>query len=498
MKRGFTLVEMLVAMALTLIMIVAIAQFYAIVGDSVKDGRAMIEMNGQVRAAVNLLNNDFDNITCSVAPWIDDGAGVGYFEYFEGRGCDWDANGDGAADTASALALGMTNMIGDGDDFLAFTIRSKSALSGRAYNPVSLATTIITSQFAEVAWWVAFDDLNSDGVWQLDEPRSVHRRQLLIRPDLLPDGTSTYATAPLAQTRLRSLLQLNDISMSVRAEITATGGLQYRIRANSLSDLSRRENRFAHVPISASLVSGVMTDDTYPHAQLLTPSFNDRTPGVTEQKSYALLGDNAGQDVVISSVLAFDVQAYDPFARIWPDDPVKLDNTRAALMPSDPSYSDASIAAKAVTPAPFVGLGAFVDLGYYRCLKPAAQNESATIGTQLPYYANAPAWPAAFTTTAQVTSYFNQLGCTYDTFPLSCERDSIFQLSQFSVPLVRVDWQSNGIDDDGQNGVDDVGERETNAPYSQQLRGLRVRLRVYESSTRQIRQATVETDFVNE
>jgi hypothetical protein len=54
------------------------------------------------------------------------------------------------------------------------------------------------------------------------------------------------------------------------------------------------------------------------------------------------------------------------------------------------------------------------------------------------------------------------------------------------------------VDDNRDDVVDDVGERETVPPYSQPLRGLRVRIRMYEPSTRQIRQATVETDFLRE
>lgn len=496
MRRAFTLVEMMIAMVLTLLLVTAIAQFYAIIGESVKDGRAMVELSGQVRNTVTRLNEDFDCLTSSVQPWIDDGAAGGYFEYFEGRACDWDADADGTIDTAAAFTAGVTNMLGDGDDFLAFTIRAKSApFNGRSItggNP-----TIINSQLAEVAWWVGFDDVNSNGVWNLDEPRHLYRRQLLIRPDLAIDGTNTYATTPLAQTQLRSLLQLHDISMSVRADPNGTGGIIYRIRANSLSDLSRRENRFAHRPTSASYVSGVLTDSAFPFQQQLTPSLSAKTAGVTAQTTYSLLGDGTGEDVMLSNPLAFDVQVFDPFVRLWPSDPTAVNGSIAALVPSDPGYSDVSIAAKAITPTPFVGFGAFVDLGYYRYLKPAAQNESATAGMQHPYYAGGPAYPAAFTTAAQQTAYFSQLGCTYDTWPLSYERDGISQLSQFGI-TGRMDLQTNGIDDDGTNGVDDTAERETNAPYQQPLRGLQVRIRVYEPSTRQARQATVATDFVLE
>ena len=56
----------------------------------------------------------------------------------------------------------------------------------------------------------------------------------------------------------------------------------------------------------------------------------------------------------------------------------------------------------------------------------------------------------------------------------------------------------NGIDDDNQNGVDDAGERETSPPYPAPLRGIEVRIRVMDYSTRQVRQVSVVADFVPE
>ena len=95
---AFTLVEMLIAMVLTLIMVAAIAEFYARVGDSVKDGRAMIEMGSQMRNAVTRLKGDLELLTLSVGTVNDDGAGSGYFEINEGAGSDNDVNGNGLLD----------------------------------------------------------------------------------------------------------------------------------------------------------------------------------------------------------------------------------------------------------------------------------------------------------------------------------------------------------------------------------------------------------------
>ncbi|MCP3694551.1 MAG: prepilin-type N-terminal cleavage/methylation domain-containing protein, partial [Planctomycetaceae bacterium] len=46
---GMTLVEMLAAMAVTLILILALAQVFQIIGDNVADGRAIVEMSSAIR-----------------------------------------------------------------------------------------------------------------------------------------------------------------------------------------------------------------------------------------------------------------------------------------------------------------------------------------------------------------------------------------------------------------------------------------------------------------
>ena len=67
-----------------------------------------------------------------------------------------------------------------------------------------------------------------------------------------------------------------------------------------------------------------------------------------------------------------------------------------------------------------------------------------------------------------------------------------------------IDQATNGFDDfevfSGQKfgGIDDVGERETQPPYDRALRGLQVKIRVYERDSRQIRETTVKESFVPE
>jgi hypothetical protein len=102
--------------------------------------------------------------------------------------------------------------------------------------------------------------------------------------------------------------------------------------------------------------------------------------------------------------------------------------------------------------------------------------------------------------TAAALAYQARIGFTYDTWTLAYERDGFDQDGDNVV-----DQGSDGIDLDNiggtanyQNGVDDALERETVPPYPYPLRGVQIRIRMYEPGTRQMRQATVENDFITE
>jgi hypothetical protein len=67
--------------------------------------------------------------------------------------------------------------------------------------------------------------------------------------------------------------------------------------------------------------------------------------------------------------------------------------------------------------------------------------------------------------------------------------------------IAGIDQGSNGLDDTigayAQNGqIDEPEEQETSPPYPFPLRGLEVRIRCYEPSSRQVRQVTVRHTFV--
>ncbi|MDX1948075.1 MAG: prepilin-type N-terminal cleavage/methylation domain-containing protein [Pirellulaceae bacterium] len=558
-RRAFTLIEMLIAMALTLILVYAIAEFYAYVGDIVKDGRAMIAVASELRGVTQRLTSDLDIVTEGGDPWIEDLRG--YIEYREGAGSDLDtigngqlnisedldgdgnldgaedANGNGVLDSGEdadgdgkldvnedfngngSLDVGLdlngngindfvennvSTTTGDIDDVLCFTIRSTfeplvahgfdvdtsglPMLTPGSQDPLSLPPAPPWYGYtAEVAWWTSFEDLNGNNLWDLGEVRTLHRRQLVIRPDLnvVHGNDSNYTLPyffripiaglvpgnPTAGTIYESL-QYCDVSL--RFDGVRNGYMYFM--ANSLDDLRTRQNRFLHwtpFPSPIDIASGALLVNA---AQPLTDVSNNGS-----MNRWVLHGFRKGEDVLLSNVLAFDVRAYDPYAPIYAD---HATNARSTVQPGDLGWYRASQS------NPLVGRGAFVDLFYTRNT-PLQDNTLSADTNWLSYSAPGTDDLSYFSAAPHARSF--GLPSTWTTWPAIYERDGVDQ----DGPL-GADQGTNGIDDDGANGVDDVGERETSPPYPYPLRGIEVRIRVYEPGTRQVRQATVGADFLAE
>jgi hypothetical protein len=514
---------MLVAMAVTLILIFALSQAFALVGDTVAKGRAAIEMSGNLRAVANRLQADLDGITVAVRPWADDASGVGYFETGEGPlsaapqpypSLDKDWDGDLTYNT-DPTATDTTR--GDIDDYIAFTTRnSRTPYLGR------LGTTTIRSADAEVVWWIQYEDLDGNGIFDAGEKLLIYRRVLLIRPDqgvvlnrAGPAGPNNPGAFPTDQTglgQLRTALQnfYNNYDLSVRLRWWVDGnGVNVRLIANSLADLTRRENRFAHLPIlsdrSPSLPANQQLSLAFPpvaadppYDVLRQPPANPATgvvPGfpfvmdvnrrsVTSLYRLPKLGANLGEDVMVSDALCFDVKVFDPEA------PMRPGNTGEAMVPSDPGFfvNWTANAGNQNRPTDAIGLGAFVDLGYGAQYYHESNNALA-VGWSV--FSGNPQvrsglWSGNSSNPARRYAY-----CTWSTH---YERNGIDEDNDG-----QTDEGTNGLDEvPYSNGIDDVGERETSPPYPNPLRGLQVKIRAIDIDSRQIRQVTVVSDFIPE
>jgi len=435
-RRGITLIELLVSVALTLIVLTAMFQAFKVASKQIREGRATLEMAASLRSVGEILRNDLRNVTVPLRPNALDAQWKGYFEYVEGL--DDDASEAGvvlANNLANPVTAGMS-YLGDHDDFLAMTVRSEGKpFRGR------FGANMIESYLAEVIWWTVHNDTDGNGAVNYNETITLYRRVLLIRPDLTT-----------VETDFDVFFRNNDISV----RRTAGGGLAM----NSLQDLTKRENRFAH------------NAARFPH-EVMRGVLNGRP----------LTGSVAGDDIMLTDVAAFDVKVWSPNTQI-------KSAGDQVLVPNDPNYA-------AVTTAPSP--------------PPATDGAYVDLGAALPFFAPgnpANAWFSGIpsrnsglgsedisTPAPNDGTLFTTLGNTWCTWSQHYETDGI---NQDVGDDVLVDQGSDGLDNDGMNGPDDDFELETRPPYPHPIRSLEITLRLIEKGTGQVRQTTIRESFTPE
>ena len=87
-RSGLTLVEILIAMVMTLIVLFAMMEAFKYASGEMQRSRAVIEMSNQLRAAQELLRSDLEHVTLDPKPWTQTALPKGYFEYVESKGND--------------------------------------------------------------------------------------------------------------------------------------------------------------------------------------------------------------------------------------------------------------------------------------------------------------------------------------------------------------------------------------------------------------------------
>ncbi|MEE8450481.1 MAG: prepilin-type N-terminal cleavage/methylation domain-containing protein [Thermoguttaceae bacterium] len=472
-SRGFTLIEVLMATALTALLMVGVVEMFAAVGDAVNNSRSILELSGRLRTTQARLQMDLDGITVTMLPPRRPEGDEGYAEFREGPigpviSRLVFAFGSNPVDPAGPPISDLT--VNDIDDILMFTTRSKGRPFLGRVGGVSRQTDI-----AEDAWIV--------------RGTTLYRRVLLVAPRF----------QPASSVQPDGFYRNNDLSVHFDGTMVA----------NTLADLTRRECRFAHyLAVDTALTpptENIVRGD--PHvslewATLGLPTLRECSagnwpagaplPGITlasngntidywehplpyveiDQSTGTLrsyLGPRIAEDVILTNVIGFDMQVWDPGAPV-------ISDGNLALGPADEGYSDA-VAAGGWN---IVSYGAYVDLGYD---------------------------DVVFDPTVVTRKQFHHIGDPrsgnleriYDTWSTHYEHDGVDQYwDDGGNPqgIGEVDLATDGFDNDGFNGVDDAGERETSAPYPVPLRGIRVKIRAYEPDSLQIREVTVVADFL--
>jgi hypothetical protein len=469
-----TLVEMLVATTITLIMMGLVAQLFGVFGQGVTGSRSVIELTDQMRSVGWRLRQDLGGVTATALPPLRPEANEGYFELFEGP----------ATDTSTATLVPTSNktaLTADCDDALLFTTRSQGPpFVGRFIKGT------IESPVAEVAWYcrpAAQQLANGPTLYTL------YRRQLLVMDYV---GANPPANAPFFSATGGNVLDFQRVGSRwdtfYNGDGTTFFGFDLSCRLvpsannvrllvpNSLGDLTKRENRYGHYP------TDVVATPTFPY------SFVSIAP---------LSGLRTGEDVILNNVLGFDVRVFDP------DAPIQVISPGGGVTPGDLGYA---------TGATTQEFGAYVDLFWNRVPNggpPTNGGAPTAVGSQFPPPTN-PAITAfqsagvksinnATTTTLALSGTLAtpQLAAAtvnaavYDTWTTHYEANGTDENG-----INGVDEGTNGLDDNANGLVDEPAEAETSPPYPVPLRGIEIRLRCYEPSSRQIRQVTIRHTFV--
>ncbi|MDG1807437.1 MAG: prepilin-type N-terminal cleavage/methylation domain-containing protein [Pirellulaceae bacterium] len=303
-RQGLTLVELLIAVSLTLIIVAAMIRAFKSTGDSISLGRAKMDMHNKIRVVTETLRRDLQNATHAPNPRA--GNSAGYFEIIEGL------------ETDAVHATSDISFLGDHDDILALTVKSKGEPFRGRFNGVW-----VESYLAEVIWWVVHDDTDGSDEAGYDESLRLYRRVLLIRPDLV-----TLAVD------LDTFQRDNDVS--ARYSDDGTG-----LVMNSLAELANRKNRFAHNP--------------------------NQFPFEIDDVSAALLpleNDFEGQDLMLDNCVAFDVKVFDPTAEVFT--PTAVGNGLGQVVDwDDPGFAGVVAAFPPTSNAnAYSQNGAYVNLGY--------------------------------------------------------------------------------------------------------------------------------------
>jgi prepilin-type N-terminal cleavage/methylation domain-containing protein len=364
-RRAFSLTELLVAMTIALIVMASVAQLFGVFGRGLSGSQATVELSARMRTAGWQLRKDLTGVTCDVVPWLAPEADAGYFEYIEGPRNDRNAATSNAKD-------GTTDLEADTDDVIMFTSRAM----GEPFSGAIPGGGTAESRYAEIAWFCK--PMTTQPVVGLTM-HNLHRRQLLVAA---APGAGAFTAAGLVT------------SGSAPPFSTRVGADDGRTRPNSLGDLTKRENRFLHAAAPP-----------YPFA-------GGTAAGAT------LVGDQEGDDVVLTNVISFDVRAFEPQAEDG--------STR----------------------------GDYVDLGSATLV--------VTSGTSLAQF---PSTLSGLQTTP-----------TYDTWS------------------THYAFANAAVNPTGAN--DSSAYTTTSPPYVVPLRGIEVRIRCYEPTSRQVRQFTIRHTFV--
>ncbi len=225
LRRGVTLVEMLVVVALLLLMMTILASIFQVATGAITVSRTVQELDNSLKFLDMTIRQDLQGVTAKMTPPNDPAQKRGYFEY--GENAPADAQGE------------------DTDDYLAMTVKAPEGqtFTGRVWvvsNNTSIQPVTINSQFAEVIYFLRNGNLYRRVLLVVPNRRGTFAVPLYL-PGTLPKGL--FAPTMFNGQKV-SWLAVNDISAQPATGVTGLPDDKMPL-ANDLGDLTNRERRFA-------------------------------------------------------------------------------------------------------------------------------------------------------------------------------------------------------------------------------------------------------------
>ncbi|MGP0070207.1 MAG: Tfp pilus assembly protein FimT/FimU [Isosphaeraceae bacterium] len=264
-RRGVTLVEMLVTVAVLVIMMTILVQIFQAATGAVTAAQQLQQIDDQLRRLDSVIRGDLEGVTARFTPPLDPTQGLGYFEYGENEYAD--------------------NQGEDSDDYIRFTAKApegrpftgriwinywNSATTGQTFtvnsnpnitpNNSSSFPLTITSDYAEIIYFLRNGNL--------------YRRVLLVAPELQSSivpmiANTAYSQIDLSNANISTFMPaqfggingnisvswqgVNDLSAhpaptgpNANAIPTHQAQALSTIVLNTLGMLTNRENRFAY------------------------------------------------------------------------------------------------------------------------------------------------------------------------------------------------------------------------------------------------------------
>ena len=175
-RSGLTLIEVMIATTITLLMMLALAQGFKTLSESVSAGRAKLTLGDQLRGVSSLLRSDLSSVTVDSSAPQSFRSPSGYFKYYDGPISDFTATLFNYLPTGTVEQRLGANRWGDIDDIVMFTMEAKEGEWFRGKIPRALllvdilnkggavgtvnwneewATDVsIASKYAEVLWFM--------------------------------------------------------------------------------------------------------------------------------------------------------------------------------------------------------------------------------------------------------------------------------------------------------------------------------------------------------